>query len=74
MSARARINCPTCGQPVQVNTSAEGTSGYVGVAESALRELLGWQPHIQSALEHLHPQHRAAIERGREVVGDDIPF
>ena len=73
-AAAPRYDCPMCGQPVSIHSSDEGTSSYVGDAENALRILLGWQPHLESALAHLHPQHREAIAQARRVIGDDIPF
>jgi len=38
----------------------------------ACAELLRWQPHTERGLSNLHPQHRAAVERARALIAEEI--
>lgn len=35
---------------------------------AAAAELARWQPHLPVALEHLHPQHRQAVQETRDAL------
>lgn len=60
--------CPTCGSPVRVVGADEGTHYYEPLGSHALAELVSWHPITDEGLATLHPQHREALAKAREIL------
>jgi len=52
-------------------TEAVNALADAGKLREALRELAGWQPHTETGLDALHPQHREAVEQARAALSDN---